>query len=609
MPRNRIVFYFFILIFLLPAFMICSYTSAQSKIDLGSLRAFKNTGANWHIAGDVHADLEKKNTLTFTAGTGVLVNIPQPAAREELFTNLQHADLDLELDYMMAKGSNSGIYLQSRYEVQLFDSWTVLNPQSDDNGGIYERWDEARPAGQKGYEGHAPRQNASKAPGLWQHIKISFQAPRFEGGVKVANARMLRVELNGVLLHENVELFGPTRSSTGNDEVPLAPLKLQGDHGPVAFRNIVLTVFDKPRPTLSNISYAVYNGKFQNEPDYTTLKPLFQKTAAQISSNIEGLPAKEFLVKYTGVMHVAEAGEYNFVLSTVGGGGLLKINNKIILPFANRRAAGKTILPTGDMPVELVYIKNAAAAKPSLGLNIKGPGIREFAITDTNVPLVEEGNAILVNAEETNILRSFIDIPGSPRITHAVNVGSTEKIHYTYDPDNGMPVQLWRGGFLDATPMWSSRGDGSSRPMGMVVLLGKPIPAIEKLTDSTEAWRTDTSGMGFRPRGYVLDEKDRPTFRYDVAGAAVTDAIRVLENRQGIHREINIKNASPGMYLRLAEAGRIEEMANGLYLVDDKSWYLKMDDGAEAQPLLREKNGRKELIIPVKNTIGYTIHF
>jgi hypothetical protein len=90
---------------------------------------------------------------------------------------------------MMAKGSNSGIYLQGRYEVQLLDSWNVVNVKAGDNGGIYERWNDDKPEGQKGYEGHAPRQNASRAPGLWQHIKISFQAPRFNAtGQKTENA-------------------------------------------------------------------------------------------------------------------------------------------------------------------------------------------------------------------------------------------------------------------------------------------------------------------------------------------------------------------------------------------------------------------------------------
>jgi len=70
-------------------------------------------------------------------------------------------------------------------------------------------------------------------------MKISFQAPRFDGqGKKIENARILRIELNGVTIHEDVELSGPTRGAMGNDEVTKGPLRIQGDHGPVAFRNV-----------------------------------------------------------------------------------------------------------------------------------------------------------------------------------------------------------------------------------------------------------------------------------------------------------------------------------------------------------------------------------
>ena len=162
----------------------CQLLSAQQKLDLSDLSSFNNPGGNWHIAGDVNADISKSHTMTFTPGVGILVNLPNPTDREDLYTKFKHGDIDIELDCMMAKESNSGIYLQGRYELQLLDSWAVLNPKSSDIGGIYERYDETRPQGRQNVDGHAPRQNASKAPGLWQHFKIAFQAPRFEGGVK-----------------------------------------------------------------------------------------------------------------------------------------------------------------------------------------------------------------------------------------------------------------------------------------------------------------------------------------------------------------------------------------------------------------------------------------
>ncbi|MEK7676891.1 MAG: family 16 glycoside hydrolase [Verrucomicrobiota bacterium] len=69
-----------------------------------------------------------------------------------------------------------------------------------------------------------------------------FRAPRFDAsGKKVENARFVKVTHNGRVIHENVELTGPTRAATyENDEKPTGPLMLQGDHGPVAYRNLQL---------------------------------------------------------------------------------------------------------------------------------------------------------------------------------------------------------------------------------------------------------------------------------------------------------------------------------------------------------------------------------
>jgi hypothetical protein len=195
------------------------------------------------------------------------------------------------------------------------------------------------------------------------------------------------------------------------------------------------------------------------------------------------------------------------------------------------------------------------------------------------------------------------------RVTHAVNVGSPQQMHYTYDLDNGMIVQVWRGGFLDATPMWHSRGDGSSRPTGSLLKFGKPALAIQTLNSSAALWSTDTADSGFRPKGYVLDGSDRPTFRYQIKDARVTDAIRVLESNQGFSRTITMENAAPGLHMRLAQANKIETVSEGLYLVNDKSYYLRVDNAGITKPIIRDANGQKELIIPVQNKLSYSILF
>ena len=216
-------------------------------IPLHDLNAFRDPGKNWVLASDASADFTIPGEMKPVKGNGVLVNSLLKNNNTHLITKEEFGDLELDLDFMMAKNSNSGVYLQGRYEIQLFDSWTRVNTKFEDCGGIYQRWDENRKEENKGYEGISPLMNVSKAPGLWQHLKIKFRAPRFDGnGIKIANARFEEVYLNGILVQQQAGVTGPTRSAIFDNEKATGPLMLQGDHGAVAFRNISYRLLQSP---------------------------------------------------------------------------------------------------------------------------------------------------------------------------------------------------------------------------------------------------------------------------------------------------------------------------------------------------------------------------
>ena len=116
----------------------------------------------------------------------------------------------------------------------ILDSYGKDKLNVHDCGSIYERWIDG-----KGVGGSIPLHNACRPPGEWQSFEIWYRAPRFDGhGNKIANAKFLRVLHNGILIQENVESEGPTRTAMNIPEATLNPLMLQGNHGPVAFRNI-----------------------------------------------------------------------------------------------------------------------------------------------------------------------------------------------------------------------------------------------------------------------------------------------------------------------------------------------------------------------------------
>jgi hypothetical protein len=144
-------------------------------------------------------------------------------------------DFSLHLEFMVpfmpeAKGqarANSGVYIQERYEVQVLDSFglaTASTGNGDVCGDVFKRV--------------AASVNACLPPLGWQTYDIDFTQPRWQDGRKTANAR-LTVRLNGVLIHDDVEV--PDKTGSGKAEGPEPrPLMLQ-DHGyPVWFRNVWL---------------------------------------------------------------------------------------------------------------------------------------------------------------------------------------------------------------------------------------------------------------------------------------------------------------------------------------------------------------------------------
>lgn len=145
----------------------------------------------------------------------------------DIYTEEKFGDCTVELELMIPKGSNSGIYLMGEYEVQVLDSFGKEKVGPGDMGGIYNT--------------AVPKKNACKKPGEWQKFVIEFEAPRFEGDKKTANAKFVKVTLNDEVIHENVEAPKPTGSELSKNEVATGPLMLQGDHGPVAVRNIKIT--------------------------------------------------------------------------------------------------------------------------------------------------------------------------------------------------------------------------------------------------------------------------------------------------------------------------------------------------------------------------------
>jgi hypothetical protein len=199
--------------------------------DLSQWQTRPSKGTNLWVVGTPSIAKERPQQLVANGTGGALVNLAVNHLDSlDLYSKAKFGSCRIELDVMIPQGSNSGIYVMGEYEVQVFDSFGKPddNLEPRDMGAVFGA--------------AVPKVNACGAPGTWQHYAIEWQAPKFDAqGVKIANARFKSVTLNGKMIHENLEIKGPTPAGLTGKEHAEGPLMFQGNHGPVACRNIVAT--------------------------------------------------------------------------------------------------------------------------------------------------------------------------------------------------------------------------------------------------------------------------------------------------------------------------------------------------------------------------------
>ncbi|MCH6258272.1 DUF1080 domain-containing protein [Puniceicoccaceae bacterium K14] len=595
-----------------------SLSSAQSELPLNAVRldsflAFETPESNWQLISNVTGDPRHEASFSTKPGVGVIANIAPRRSGSHLFTAWEHGDIELELEFLMPKGSNSGVYLQSRYEVQLFDSWGVENPKFSDCGGIYERYIEDE---KYGYEGVDPKLNACRAPGLWQRLRIEFRAPRFdETGNKIENARFVKVVLNGFTLHENVEVTGPTRSAAAEDEVAIAPVMIQGDHGPVAFRNIAFKPLGGEGVSIDELSCVVRLGKELEIGDYDDIEPDYTPEVTHL--DLEDLePKKNFAATYTGTLQISTTGTYAF---TVSGRGTTKLVVGEAVALDPLSGGGRTVpiyLEAGKHAFRLDYL-HAKWGEAKLNLQVEGPDFGMRLLTPEKIgeeEEEEEPNSLVIQPFEERVRLQRAFIPYEPRKRlYAVAVGSPEKVHYAYDFDTGSILHAWNGDFLDTFEIWDGRGvEQIAKPVGPLLTFSlKPTVAFFKKTD--DDWPNVPDPV-WSPKGYTLDEKGQPEFYAQLAELKITDKIIASNGPRNLHRSLKISGGHSRWQtgVLLVEANVIENQGNGRYIVDDRTFYVDVPPDNELPPFVRRVNGRDQLMVWVpssnpESAISYNI--
>lgn len=149
--------------------------------------------------------------LGWAVKDGIMTNAPRA---NNLISKQKFWNFRLHAEYRLGAHSNSGIGLRGRYEVQILEDYGRA-PDTHSNGALYSRI--------------PPRMNASKPPGEWQTYDITLVG------------RQVTVVLNGETVIDKGEVEGLTAMANDPYEAKPGPITLQGDHGSVEFRSLVVT--------------------------------------------------------------------------------------------------------------------------------------------------------------------------------------------------------------------------------------------------------------------------------------------------------------------------------------------------------------------------------
>ncbi len=354
-----------------------------------------------------------------------------------------------------------------------------------------------------------------------------------------------------------------------------------------------------PRITgFSELTYAVYPGKWEEMPDFRTLEPSAEGKVEDGLIDLalagEDLQEQPFGMVFQGTFEVLERGQFEFSVVSDDGSrlivdGELAVDNDGVHSPRDRRKTLKLEPGVHAMRVEFFNTGGkmflAAGARPKGGLwtflsrERVGKGSSMGRPPLPVIPLKPE------NPGEAVIYRNFI-AGSSPR---GIAVGYPGGVNLCWDADLLNLSLIWRGDFMDGGLHWTGRGYGSQSPMGTELVKPAQGYPLQVLESEEESWKREHEDRiayerdkaepkkeiaylvphpDYRFLGYRLDERRFPAFRYRFQGLELTDFYEPgpAGRMPSLRRTLTVTGEpSADAYLRVATGG--EEGEDGVYRI------------------------------------------
>ena len=311
---------------------------------------------------------------------------------------------------------------------------------------------------------------------------------------------------------------------------------------------------------ITNLNYKFYHGSWDKMPDFSKLEP--KKTGVLANGLFDISPRDrndDFGFVFTGEIVCPKEGKYSFTTSSDDGSlllidGQLVVNNDGI--HGVKSASGSVKLKEGKHRIEVRFFEKGGGEELSVAWS--GPGIKTQALS-RKAPGGGGAVGMLIEPPEgeASIYRNFINGAG-PR---AIGVGYHEGVNLAFDANNMRLAMIWQGDFIDGARHWNGRGQGYQPPAGDAVVNLPEGVAIADLESADAEWpKAEYRTKDLRFRGYHLDKRQRPTFKYERGEVTIEDKPMPIagaseDDAGAIKRIIKLKakDSPKNLYFRLAQ--------------------------------------------------------
>ena len=366
--------------------------------------------------------------------------------------------------------------------------------------------------------------------------------------------------------------------------------------------------------SLAEPKVAIYPGNWREIPETTSLAAPTKTIEGKL--NPKQAPKEGGLLIATGTMTTTKAGEAAITLKA-NGPAQAWLNDELVVQTPSLIASGdrprleKINVKQLKAGVHQIRIVSLATAGIELKVNatINLPGFaKPIALTDSGAEAVDRGESGL--DREPSVAKEPIIYRGvfAQTAARSIAVGYPERVSLMFDAVNATWSMAWRGDFVTGRHHWSGRGMAFKEwPLGDQVAFLPAEPAFSVLAKPDGEWPAkcdvDNWPEGYQFLGYDLDKAKRPTFRYRVGAATITDTPEPQADGKTLRRTLKITadQAIAGLTFR-AIAGQDLATIDPLSYRLDKRLTISLKLPAGTTPVVRNFKGGKEVLVPVTFT-------